>query len=256
MKKRIVTLIAILTAFFSFEAAANYATAELVLSVWDNSAFYMVVDGQKYDNGTNSYHISLTPGNHRLAVYAYRDYGNLAHCYFNSNIHLAPGITTATITKTATFYKISHTAHYSNPHYGNTGHNGHYGNNGNYGYNGYYNNSGYNAPTYGSSGHYGGNSGYHGYAMSPADYGNLKRTIRNTSFDSSRLAIAKSAVTHGVTATQVLGICKLFSFESSRLDFAKFAYHYTVDKNRYYVVNNAFSFSSSIRELNDYIYRY
>jgi hypothetical protein len=253
MKKRIVTLIAILSAFFSFEAAANNYTAELVLSVWDNASFYIVVDGQTISNKSNSYHIGLDYGNHRLEVYAYSSYGNLSHCYFNNYISLSPGITTATITRFGDFHKISHKENNNYAHYGNTGRNGHYGNNGNYGYNGYNNNSGYNAPTYGSSGYYNGHNGYYSYSMSNADFNELKRIIRNTSFDNSRLDIAKSAVVDGITSSQVKELCNLFTYESTRLEFAKFAYHYTVDKNRYYIVNDALIYRSSKSELSEYI---
>lgn len=79
-------------------------------------------------------------------------------------------------------------------------------------------------------------------------------SIKNQSFDSERLKIAKNTAKQlNLTSAEVLEITKLFSFESSRLDFAKYAYDYTTDKTNYNIVLSAFQFSSSTSELQDYI---
>lgn len=253
MKKRTFILVAIFIALFSFNASAYNGNAELILSTWNNAVFFMVIDGQTYDSHSSTYRLSVNSGSHHLEVYTYRGYGNLSRCLFNSNIHLRKGVTSAMITDRGGFYETSFTAAHNN--YGNGyGGNNHYGNSygggnyNNYGHNGYYNN-GYGGTNYGYN-----NANTYSYGMSPNEYANLKRMIRNTSFDSSRLKIAQSAVVGGISSKQVLGICRLFSFESSRLDFAKFAYNYTIDKNRYYIVNDAFTFNSSIDELSAYVY--
>jgi hypothetical protein len=90
--------------------------------------------------------------------------------------------------------------------------------------------------------------------MHPADFEMLKQTIRNQSFDSSRLSVTKQASTMNyLTSRQVFELTELLTFESSKLEFAKHAYNRTVDRNNYYVVNNAFTFSSSVDELTRYI---
>ena len=92
------------------------------------------------------------------------------------------------------------------------------------------------------------------YGMSSHDYEEACQLISDESFDSSRLTVAEQVVSSNpMTASQILGICKLFSFESNKLSFAKFAYTYCVDKNKYYLLNEAFSYESSKRELNEYI---
>ena len=92
------------------------------------------------------------------------------------------------------------------------------------------------------------------YAMSPRDYEEACQLISDESFDSSRMTVAEQVVSSNpMTASQILGICKLFSFESNKLSFAKFAYAYCVDKNKYYLLNEAFSYESSKRELNEFI---
>jgi len=92
------------------------------------------------------------------------------------------------------------------------------------------------------------------YGMNPQDYEEVCQLISEESFDSSKLTVAEQVVSSNpMTASQILGICKLFSFESNKLSFAKFAYTYCVDKNKYYLLNEAFSYESSKRELNEFI---
>ena len=92
------------------------------------------------------------------------------------------------------------------------------------------------------------------YGMTPQDYEEACQLISDESFDSSKLTVAEQVVSSNpMTASQILGICKLFSFESNKLSFAKFAYTYCVDKNKYYLLNEAFSYESSKRELNEFI---
>ena len=90
--------------------------------------------------------------------------------------------------------------------------------------------------------------------MNLQDYDEAYQVISNESFDSSKLTVAKQVISSNpMTASQILGICQLFSFESNKLEFAKFAYSYCVDQNKYYLLNEAFSYESSKRELNNYI---
>jgi hypothetical protein len=91
-------------------------------------------------------------------------------------------------------------------------------------------------------------------AICEADFERIVCTVRNRSFDSDRLLVAKQAVEgRWINSGMVLRIMRLLSFESSRLDFAKFAYRLTVDPQNYYLVNDGFSFSSSSRDLDCYI---
>lgn len=99
------------------------------------------------------------------------------------------------------------------------------------------------------------NGGIHvTYGVSQADFSDMKRSIENRSFDSSKLALAKQmASTNPLSARQVCQMMEMMCFESTRLDLAKFAYHYVINPNRYFVVNDAFTFSSSTTELHGYI---
>ena len=92
------------------------------------------------------------------------------------------------------------------------------------------------------------------FAMNPQDYDAAYQMISDESFDSSKLTLAEQVVsTNPMSASQILGICKLFSFESNKLEFAKYAYEYCVDRNKYFLLNEAFTYESSKRELSEFI---
>ena len=89
----------------------------------------------------------------------------------------------------------------------------------------------------------------YGY-MVPSAFENLKNIVRNQSFDSSKLKIAKQAIAaNNVRTEQVLQLMDLLTFESYKLDLAKFAYQYTVDKQNYFMLYDGFTFQSSINQL-------
>ena len=92
--------------------------------------------------------------------------------------------------------------------------------------------------------------------MTNNELNSIVNAIRNESFSSDKLTIARQAVMRqNIKAHQVVEIGNLFSFESDRLEFAKMAYNNTIDKQNYYLVNSIFHFSSSKRELNEFMYR-
>jgi hypothetical protein len=130
----------------------------------------------------------------------------------------------------------------------------------NYGYpnqggNGYPNNS-YNEPIRHQDGgdNYGNIPGACRYAMPAADFEQAKATVKDNSFDDTKLSTAQEIISSNcISAAQVLELVKLFNFEATKLKLAKFAYANCIDKNNYFKVSNAFSFEHSKTELNDYI---
>lgn len=91
-------------------------------------------------------------------------------------------------------------------------------------------------------------------AMNQKDYDAAYQLISKESFDSSKLTLAEQVVSaNPMSASQILGICKLFSFESNKLEFAKYAYEFCLDRNKYFLLNEAFTYESSKRELNEFI---
>jgi Domain of unknown function (DUF4476) len=94
------------------------------------------------------------------------------------------------------------------------------------------------------------------YGMDDYAFGGLMNTLRNMSFESSRMAVARNAImSNNFTSRQVADIMGLMTFDSSRLELAKLAYGKTIDRENYWVVYDLFTFESSIVELNNYISR-
>lgn len=93
--------------------------------------------------------------------------------------------------------------------------------------------------------------------MHPQTFNQVMRTIENQAFSSSKMAVAKQAISsNGISSAQVADMMRLFSFESYKVELAKFAYGYVADPQNYWLVNNGFSFTSSVRELDQYIAGY
>lgn len=79
-------------------------------------------------------------------------------------------------------------------------------------------------------------------------------TIKNTSFDNTKLEIANSITAMNcMTTDQIMTIAQNFSFESNRLAYAKKAYAACADPQNYFKILNTFTFSSSKEELSQYI---
>lgn len=93
--------------------------------------------------------------------------------------------------------------------------------------------------------------------MNSRSFEQFKTTLRNESFDNTKLAVARQTIAANyLSAAQVKEVVQLFGFENSKLDIAKYSYKYTIDKNNYFLLNDAFAFSSSKEDLARYIQAY
>lgn len=98
------------------------------------------------------------------------------------------------------------------------------------------------------------NGGNCGLPMSVSDYNDAQNSIKETSFEDTKLSTAKQiADVNCLDVAQIKGIMKLFSFEDSKLEFAKYCYATCYDKKNYFKLNDAFTFDSSKKEMNEYI---
>ncbi|MDD2413013.1 MAG: DUF4476 domain-containing protein [Bacteroidales bacterium] len=232
MKKHFIILAALLL-FASVGLFAN--RSGLSIRLFDNSEIEVHFNNQKFYN-SNRYTISnIHSGNHHLRVYQIRQNrnGRIHRTLFFSRSIFIPNSTfvEALIDRNRNLIVLSERPS------GNYGHNNgtHYGNN--------------------HGNNYGGNYGNYNRPMGDYEFSMLKSTLASQSFDSRKLSLAKSALSHNqIVSRQALELVELMNFESNKLSLAKFAYESTIDKGNYFMVNNAFSFSSSIDELNRYIY--
>lgn len=78
----------------------------------------------------------------------------------------------------------------------------------------------------------------------------IKQTIQEQPFESSKLSVAKQSINKkNISTTQAKDLLDLLSMETSKLDFAKFAYDKVVDKDKYFTISNNLSMQSSKDEL-------
>jgi hypothetical protein len=91
-------------------------------------------------------------------------------------------------------------------------------------------------------------------AMSATSFENLRTTLRQEKFTSSKMVIIRQALRDNFfTTDQVKQLAQQFSFEDDKLQIAKLAYNRTVDKANYHLLYSIFSYSSSKEDLAKYI---
>lgn len=226
----------------SFSARAFHpASSELNIRLHDNSVFNITVNNTEYRNFTNNYIITnLAPGRHFVRVTRFKaSFNGYSHRYefpqvvFEGHINVKPKTRIFAHIDNRGRYKVersiamhspgppAHAAVHNRPRPHNTPVNQY---------------------------------SYYTPGMNPHTFNMLRNTIAATSFDSSKLNIAKQAIAdNNVTSEQVYQLMMMLSFESNRLSLAQFAYPHTVDKGNYFIVHNAFNFNSSSNRLNTYI---
>lgn len=94
------------------------------------------------------------------------------------------------------------------------------------------------------------------YGMQASAFHHLLSAIEHTSFDQTRLQLARQAIAHhgSIRTDQIELLMSRLSFESNRLNLAKHAYFFTVDRGNYHRLFPLFHFDSSIRELSAFMY--
>jgi hypothetical protein len=101
-------------------------------------------------------------------------------------------------------------------------------------------------------------NGYNGSnynnSMTNQMFAQVKQTIQQQSFESSKLDFAKQSLDKKLISTnQAKEIINLFSMETNKLDFAKYAYDRVTDKENYFTVTNTLSMQTSKDDLLKYI---
>ena len=91
-------------------------------------------------------------------------------------------------------------------------------------------------------------------AMHPQNFAQLKRAVRNESFDRNKIQLLEVAASNNnFTAQQISQLMDLMSFDSYKLTLAKRAYRSTVDPQNYFLVRNRLTFNSYKRQLDQFI---
>lgn len=98
-----------------------------------------------------------------------------------------------------------------------------------------------------------GNYGTH-KVIHPQQFNQLKRAVRNESFDKNKLRLIEvTARNNNFTSQQVAQMMNLMSFDTYKLTLAKRAYANIVDPQNYFVVRNQLTFNSYKRQLDEFI---
>ena len=214
---------------------ANHLNSEFNLKMYDNSAFTVTIDNNCFNELSWDFSLAnLTPGKHYLKVMKLgkKKYGycNVPVIVYNSYINVPAQSKVYAMIDFYGSYKVCNISPVHSKNY--------------YGHDKYTNEKNCHAIK----------EPVCEYGLPQTKFCELKNTIASKSFDSSKLQIAKQAIsTNNLTSVQITELIGLITFESNKLDLAKFAYRFTIDKQNYYMVNNAFAFESSVKELNRYL---
>ncbi len=120
--------------------------------------------------------------------------------------------------------------------------------------NGWNNNGNGNGWNNNGNGNGWGNNGFNQNVMSDNVFNNFINALRETNFDSGKLALVKSQLQNNfITAAQLREVVSLFSFESTKLDAAKFGAKSVVDGQNLVVIYNAFDFESTKTQFANFI---
>jgi hypothetical protein len=91
-------------------------------------------------------------------------------------------------------------------------------------------------------------------AMTDAAFESLKKALQQEKFTSSRMTVAKAAITSNYFKTeQVRQLAQFFTFDDDKMQIVKQAYAKTIDRSNYYLLSSLFSFSSNKDELTRFI---
>jgi Domain of unknown function (DUF4476) len=237
--KRLFTFLALVIATMS--ASAYYGETKLTISASNNTTVRVMVNGNRYSsNGSDGLVIrNLPAGYHTVKVFQKKNIrgnggfgrSNYQVIYTGQVLLKAQYHTDITVNR---FGKVLVDEQLMGFGYNDDDDDDDWGGNNGGGWNG------------------GGNG--QGQVMNDRLFEQFKQTLRNESFDNTRLSLAKQTIgTSFLTSQQVKEVVTLFSFETSKLEIAKYAYAFTVDKGSYFVVNDAFAYSSSKDELANFI---
>jgi hypothetical protein len=227
----------------SIALKANHTYSQLRLKMFDNSAFTVLFNNQKYATPVSNFNIKgISPGRHKIKVFKAR-YGYMNHqpiLVYNGWINIPARTKVVAIIDAYHQFNILNQISICD---GTPDFN-------------YYGNNGFDAANSTCSAPY-----YEALPSAPCmSHGSFKQllaTMENSSFDSNKLQIAMQAISRsGISSDQVLTLLNEMTFESNKLALAKQAYKHTFDKENYFIVNNGFTFSSSIHTLNEYINRF
>jgi len=230
MKKLVFTIALVMSITIVF-------ASQLSIRMYNNAPVFMVLDGYNR-SGLTSQHtfLNLIAGKHYLEIYAPAPYAKPAHLLFSGIVQIAPNVKIRAMIDRFYSFIIIEMKYLNTPHHE------------------YYRKRKWEENYYYNEGHDNYDRYEHRYGMKDRDFDYLMESLYKTSFDNTRLTIAKSALReNNICCDQLLKIMNTFTFESNKLEIAKAGWHSVVDRERFYIIYSAFTFKSSIDEIENYI---
>ena len=275
MKKILHTTVLFAFIFLSLNANAK---SKLSISTTMPTAMKVVIDGHKFYSQENSLTINnLQPGYHDISIYYIKNGRDFNNFYNNgSNGYWKKAISRQVVVRNNYQYDITINrfgkAFFDQDYY-NSNNNwddeddyntNNYNNNNYYDYNdnnGY--NENYNDWDYFRKNNDGKNNNQNinpirnnNYlpAMNSNLFNQVKQTMQETAFESSKLEFAKQSLDkNSITTNQAKEMIAMFTMEMDKLDFAKYAYDKVSDKANYFTIANSLSMQMNKDDLLKYI---
>ena len=232
--KQILSLLVLFTLTYVAQAT-HPASSVLNISLHDQAAFNVIINGKPYNHQASSYSIAeLQPGRHFVEIIRFdRVHNGRSYVFshprviFSDYIRLGSGIElTGYINHRHRFVETSKIARVHVP-----------------------------APVQQVRARP--NRSYPvRMAMDQRSFMHLKQSLEQSRNDSHRMNMARQATAAGyLSSGQVRELMLTFKSESSRLEYAKFAYPYTLDPQNYHVVHTSLRSPASSRNLHRYLAR-
>jgi hypothetical protein len=233
MKTIFTFLVAVVLSTSIFAANIFKPTSTLTIKSMEKSAIVVIVDGKRYDFGSNSIMIKdLTPSYHDVKVYRKKLNGSVYHpeksydVLFSSSVLLKPRTSLLIAINSRDVITMNETKVKGKKSVDN--------------WKGitYYDNTD-NIDDDNSS-----------KAINKDDFSRVLWAISKESKESNKMLSAEQIInTNYFSTDQVKYLLQLFNSEDNKLELAKLAYGKTVDQYNYYTLNNIFKFNSSKDEL-------
>ncbi|MFY7963772.1 MAG: DUF4476 domain-containing protein [Chitinophagaceae bacterium] len=282
MKQILHTTVVLASMFLSLNVNAK---TKLSINTTMPTTMKVVIDGRKFYSQDNNINIrNLQPGYHNISIYYIKNGNDFNSFYNNGNSgYWKKAISRNVVVKNNYQYDITINRfgkaffdqdYYSNNYYyrgdgGNVEENEDdndavsYDFESNNGYDENYSDLDYfkkqginvqnhNVPT--PSNYYNNYNNNGNKVMSNQIFNQVKQTIQQQSFESSKLDFAKQSLDKNyITTNQAKEIANLFKMESNKLDFSKYAYDRVMDKENYFTMANNFTMQSNKDDLLKYI---
>lgn len=263
MKKIVLVFVAALLQIVSI------ANSKLTINTPANSTLKVIINGKKYFSSNNLITIkNLQPGYHTLSIFYIKNKNDFHHFYNYGSTNLWRKVVQRQVLIRESFVYDITVNRFGKPFFDQQEQNSGFWRTSNdsneddtmedetenwdvnNGFDDNFNDVDYFRKTNSNSFNY----GFASAIMPMNQFNTMKQTLKNQSFENSRVDMAKKIIDKNwFTTHQMKDLVQLFDFENNKLDLAKMGYARVIDKQNYFTVTNAFNMQNSKDELMKFI---